>query len=289
MKLALYTRKIKAKDRNYISELIDFLKEKKVDTYINEVLKKEVDNNSYVGEFQDYEDIKKIKPDLLISLGGDGTILDTVLLSQGLNLPVLGVNLGRLGFLSSVNKEHSFEAINQFFIQKSNIEKRMLLEVESNIPIFENENIALNDLTFLRANTSSMIEVTLYINGEMLNVYHSDGLIVSTSTGSTGYSLSCGGPILHPSTDNFIITPIAPHNLNVRPIVLPDDAELSFEVKGRTPKYLCTLDSRLTHITSKHVITVRRAKNHFHLYQPNENNFWEALKAKLHWGKPSYL
>jgi NAD+ kinase len=132
-----------------------------------------------------------------------------------------------------------------------------------------------------------MIEVTAYANGEFLNEYIADGLIISTSTGSTGYSLSCGGPILHPSTNSFIITPIAPHNLNIRPIVLPDDTVLSFEIKGRTPEFLCTLDSRLTHITSQHIISVRKAPNSFYIYQPNESNFWNALKEKLYWGKKS--
>lgn len=237
--------------------------------------------------FRNCRDVMEMKPDLLISLGGDGTILDTVVLTKLSKTPVLGINLGRLGFLAAVNKEESFQAILDF--ETSNkIEERTLLSVNSNIPIFINENIALNDLTFLRANTSSMIEVTVFANGELLNVYIADGLIVSSSTGSTGYNLSCGGPILHPSTSSIIITPIAPHNLNVRPIVLPDDTLLSFEVKGRTPEFLCTLDSRLTHITEQHTISVTKSDTTFRLYQPKENNFWQALKGKLHWGRISY-
>lgn len=285
MKLALYTRKLKEEHIEYVYALIAFLKKNNIDLFICPELET-YDIASYAQSiFENCLDIKQINPDIMVSLGGDGTILDTVVLTKLAHTPVLGVNLGRLGFLAGVNKEESFQAILNFESGVKNIEERMLLEVNSNIPIFINENIALNDLTFLRANTSSMIEVTVYANGELLNVYVSDGLIVSTSTGSTGYSLSCGGPILHPSTNSFIITPIAPHNLNVRPIVLPDDTLLSFEVRGRTPEFLCTLDSRMTHITEQHTISVSKARNKFYIYQPKENNFWDALKEKLHWGK----
>jgi NAD+ kinase len=285
MRLALYSRKLKDENINYVYSLFDFLKKNNVELFICEELV-QYDLNGYSkATFLDTQDVVQIQPDLLVSLGGDGTILDTVLLTRNANIAVLGVNLGRLGFLAGVNKEHSFEAILGFADGSSLVEERMLLEVNSNIPIFINENIALNDLTFLRANTSSMIEVTVYANGELLNEYTADGLIVSTSTGSTGYNLSCGGPILHPSTNSFIITPIAPHNLNIRPIVLPDDTLLSFEVKGRTPEFLCTLDARLTHITEQHVISVSKAKNSFKIYQPNETNFWDALKEKMHWGR----
>lgn len=288
MKLALYTRHLKDEHRDYVASLFQFIQMHNMDLFICEVLI-EADIHKYAkGVFVNCLDMQEFKPDLLISLGGDGTILDTVVLTKLSHTPVLGINLGRLGFLASVNKDESFQAILDFEAGANNIEERMLLEVNANIPIFINENIALNDLTFLRANTSSMIEVTAYANGEFLNQYIADGLIISTSSGSTGYSLSCGGPILHPSTNSFIITPIAPHNLNVRPIVLPDDTILSFEIKGRTPEYLCTLDSRLTHITAQHIISVSKAKNKFFIYQPKENNFWNALKEKLHWGRNGY-
>jgi NAD+ kinase len=288
LKLALYTRLLKEEHKDYVLSLFQFIEKNNIELYLsNELI--EIDTNQLSkGSFQNCLDVQSINPDLIVSLGGDGTILDTVVLTKLTHTPVLGVNLGRLGFLASVNKEESFQAILNFEAGANNIEERMLLEVNANIPIFINENIALNDLTFLRANTSSMIEVTAYANGEFLNEYIADGLIISTSSGSTGYSLSCGGPILHPSTNSFIITPIAPHNLNIRPIVLPDDTVLSFEIKGRTPEYLCTLDSRLTHITSQHIISVKKAQNKFYIYQPKENNFWNALKEKLHWGRKGY-
>jgi NAD+ kinase len=289
LKIALYSRELKEQHKDYVLSLFEFIKKNNIDLYLCEELQEMDTKNQSLSSFINCIDIRQIQPDLIISLGGDGTILDTVVLTKLTQTPVLGVNLGRLGFLAGVNKEESFDAILKFQEGAKNIEKRMLLEVNANIPIFINENIALNDLTFLRANTSSMIEVTAYANGEFLNEYIADGLIISTSTGSTGYSLSCGGPILHPNTNSFIITPIAPHNLNVRPIVLPDDTVLSFEIKGRTPEFLCTIDSRLTHITSQHIISVRKAPKSFYIYQPNESNFWNALKEKLYWGKKSLL
>jgi NAD+ kinase len=288
LKLALYTRLLKEEHKDYVLSLFQFIEKNNIELYLCDELTEIDIKLQSKGTFKNCLDVQSIKPDLLISLGGDGTILDTVVLTKLSHTPVLGINLGRLGFLASVNKEESFQAIIDFEAGTNNIEERMLLEVNANIPIFINENIALNDLTFLRANTSSMIEVTAYANGEFLNEYIADGLIISTSSGSTGYSLSCGGPILHPSTNSFIITPIAPHNLNIRPIVLPDDTVLSFEIKGRTPEYLCTLDSRLTHITSQHIISVKKASNKFYIYQPKENNFWNALKEKLHWGRKGY-
>lgn len=285
MKIALYSRTIKEQHIDFIKSIIHFMKEHQYELYICEELVS-IDDEKYAKDiYYNCISVQSIQPDLMISLGGDGTILDTVVLTKLSKTPVLGVNLGRLGFLASISKEELFQTIHNFNNGIRNIEERMLLEVNSNIPIFINENIALNDLTFLRANSSSMIEVTVYANGEFLNNYFADGLIVSTSTGSTGYSLSCGGPILHPSTNSFVITPIAPHNLNIRPIVLPDDMILSFEVKGRTPEFLCTIDSRITHITSQHLISVQKSKTKFYILQPKENNFLEALKQKLHWGK----
>ncbi len=288
MKIALYSRVLKEEHIDYVYSLFEFLKKNQIEFVVCEALLPYDLNQTNTGVYINCLDILEMKPDLMVSLGGDGTILDTVVITKLTNTPVLGVNLGRLGFLASVNKEDSFHSILEFQSGTNHIEERMLLEVNSNIPIFINENIALNDLTFLRANTSSMIDVTVYANGVLLNVYTADGLIISTSTGSTGYSLSCGGPILHPSTNSFIITPIAPHNLNVRPIVLPDDTVLSFEVKGRTPEFLCTCDARLTHITEQHMISVTKAKTKFNIYQPKENNFWDALKGKMHWGRKSF-
>jgi NAD+ kinase len=284
MNIAIYSRDVKEVHRALFLSLIDFLKIYEIPFTIFSEVAEKLTEYKFEQIYEDRSSLILQKPDLLICMGGDGTMLDTVILTKDTDIPVLGVNLGRLGFLANTNKEELFQTITHFVNGKYEIEERMLLEVNSNIPIFINENIALNDLTFLRANSSSMIEVKVYANGEFLNNYFADGLIIATSTGSTGYSLSCGGPILHPKSHNFVITPIAPHNLNIRPIVMPDDVILSFEIKGRTPEFLCTLDSRLAYITSNHLISVKKAKNTFKILNVKDNSFLEALKYKLHWG-----
>ncbi len=220
----------------------------------------------------------------IYSSGGDGTILDTLTLVKNSGIPVLGINLGRLGFLANTSKEETEKSIYSLERNSYQIEKRMLLELNSNFPLFKDENYALNEMTIQRSNSSSMIIVNAYMNGELLNQYFTDGLIISTPTGSTGYNLSCGGPIIHPQSNNFIITPIAPHNLNVRPIVLSDDVTLTFEVSGRTKDFLCTLDSRAASITGEYELAVKKANFSMNLVKLHDNTFLDALKAKLMWG-----
>lgn len=288
MKIALYSRGVKPEQESFFQSVIKLLEERKMSYCISQEMFETLEvfqTNNPPQTYQNKIELDFYAPDFMISFGGDGTILDTVLLTKDSSIPVLGVNLGRLGFLANTSMSSFFEIFDKLERGAYKIEDRMLLEVNSNIPIFINENIALNDLAFLKANSSSMIEVETFVNGEYLNTYFADGLIVSTSTGSTGYSLSCGGPILHPLTNSFVITPIAPHNLNMRPIVLPDSAILSFKVKGRSPEFLCTLDSRSTHITSQNILSVQKSKDVFKLIQIDDDYFIKALKHKLNWGK----
>ena len=288
MKIALYSRGVKPEQKSFFQSVIKLLEERKMSYCISQEMFETLEvfqTNTSPQTYQNKIELDFYAPDFMISFGGDGTILDTVLLTKDSSIPVLGVNLGRLGFLANTSMSSFFEIFDKLERGAYKIEDRMLLEVNSNIPIFINENIALNDLAFLKANSSSMIEVETFVNGEYLNTYFADGLIVSTSTGSTGYSLSCGGPILHPLTNSFVITPIAPHNLNMRPIVLPDSAILSFKVKGRSPEFLCTLDSRSTHITSQNILSVQKSKDVFKLIQIDDDYFIKALKHKLNWGK----
>lgn len=288
MKIALYSRGVKPEQESFFQSVIKLLEERKMSYCISQEMFETLEvfqTNTPPQTYQNKIELDFYAPDFMISFGGDGTILDTVLLTKDSSIPVLGVNLGRLGFLANTSMSSFFEIFDKLERGAYKIEDRMLLEVNSNIPIFINENIALNDLAFLKANSSSMIEVETFVNGEYLNTYFADGLIVSTSTGSTGYSLSCGGPILHPLTNSFVITPIAPHNLNMRPIVLPDSAILSFKVKGRSPEFLCTLDSRSTHITSQNILSVQKSKDVFKLIQIDDDYFIKALKHKLNWGK----
>jgi NAD+ kinase len=224
------------------------------------------------------------KIDIILCAGGDGTMLRAALFSGDSGIPLLGFNLGRLGFLSVIEKENIHLLVQALRSGTYTIESRSTLRMDTNPPVFESDAFALNDFTIFKRDNSSMIRVHVTMNGEFLNTYWADGIILATPTGSTGYSLSCGGPIVFPQSDDFVLTPIAPHNLNVRPIVISDDSILEFKVEGRTDNFLCTLDSRYGLITNEHLITLR--KNHFpiHLVKIEGFTFLKTLRNKLMWG-----
>jgi len=222
--------------------------------------------------------------DMLFSLGGDGTMLDTVSFVGNSNIPIIGINLGRLGFLAAIPEEEVEQAILSLVRGSYTLEKRTLLHLDSSKPMFDGAPYALNEFTIHRKDSSSMIKIHTYLNGEFLNTYWADGLIVSTPTGSTGYSLSCGGPIVFPQTSSFVITPVAPHNLNVRPIIVPDDNVISFEVEGRAENFLCTLDSRTETINSTIQLAVKKENFTISLVRPDEHNFLKTIRQKLYWG-----
>ena len=222
--------------------------------------------------------------DMLFSLGGDGTMLDAVCFVGNTNIPLIGVNLGRLGFLAAILEEEVEDAVLSLVKGSYTLEKRSLLHLDSNIPLFDGAPFALNEFTIHRQDTSSMIKIHTYLNGEFLNTYWADGLIVATPTGSTGYSLSCGGPVVFPQTSSFVITPVAPHNLNTRPIVVPDDNVISFEIEGRTEQFLCTLDARTETIRSNVQLAVKKERFQVSLVRPDEHNFLKTLRHKLYWG-----
>ena len=222
--------------------------------------------------------------DFMISLGGDGTLLDTVTFVQNKGIPVLGINYGRLGFLANIGKEELHSAIAALVERTYVIENRTLIHLDAEIPIFGKVPYALNEFTLQKIDSSSMIKIHTYLNGEFLNTYWADGLIVATPTGSTGYSLSCNGPIVFPDSGSFVITPVAPHNLNIRPIVVPDNNIISFEVEGRTDSFICTLDSRRVVIPKETQIAVKKEKFGINLVRLNENNFLQTLRNKLSWG-----
>ncbi|MFM2255916.1 MAG: inorganic polyphosphate kinase, partial [Bacteroidota bacterium] len=221
--------------------------------------------------------------DVLICVGGDGTILDTLSIVRDTGVPILALNTGRLGFLADVQLENLQHALDD--IEKGNysIEQRSLLQLDSSHPLFD-YNYALNDFVIHKKETSSMIVVHAYLNGEFLNSYWSDGLIISTPTGSTGYSLSCGGPIIFPKSDSMVITPIAPHNLNVRPVVVSDDVVISFEIEGRASSYLASLDARSQSITGEVNMAIRKADHKLNLMRLSNIHFLDTLRNKLHWG-----
>lgn len=234
--------------------------------------------------FNNKEELKNQNVELFFTFGGDGTIVNSLLFIQNLEIPVVGVNTGRLGFLASFTKEEVFHELDQIIHGEYTLSKRSVIEI-----ISPNKGFffpyALNDITISRKETTSMVTVDSYIDGEFLNVFWGDGVIISTPTGSTAYSLSCGGPIISPNNENFVITPIAPHNLNVRPLIVNDDVEIRLKVESRVPQYSLSLDSRLTHIDTNIEIKIKKAKFKVLLVQPANISFFETIRQKLLWGK----
>ena len=230
------------------------------------------------------EQLRELHVDLILSAGGDGTMLKAVAFGGDSGIPFLGFNLGRLGFLAVIEKDGIQSVVKSLKLGNYQIDKRSTLSIKSNIPIFENEVFALNDFTLMKRDNSSMIKIHTSLNGEFLNTYWADGLILATPTGSTGYSLSCGGPIVFPHSGNFVITPIAPHNLNVRPAVISDDSILEFTVEGRSENFLCTMDSNYGLITSEHVIQISRNQFDINLLKIEGHSFLKTLRNKLMWG-----
>lgn len=288
MRIAVYSRLLKPSDITYVQSVFDNLHRWETEIYVHDNFVSEIRRKiKYDGDlltFETCDDLKSKKVELLISLGGDGTILDTLTFIKDSNIPIAGVNLGRLGFLSSIDKKMIAEAIEALTHGNYELDKRTVLHLESNIPAFNGLNYAINDCTISKRDTSSMIVVHTYINGEFLNSYWADGLIIATPTGSTGYSLSCGGPIIFPNSGNFVITPVAPHNLTMRPMVIPDDAVLSFEIEGRGENFLCTLDSRFELVTKYHRLAVKKADFTINVARLFERNFLSTLRDKLGWG-----
>ena len=222
--------------------------------------------------------------DFVISLGGDGTLLDAITFVADKGIPVLGINYGRLGFLASIGKQEIHTVIGALVKRTFVLDKRSLVHLDANMPLFNGLNFALNEFTIHKKDTSPMIKIHTYLNGGFLNTYWSDGLIVATPTGSTGYSLSCSGPVVFPNSASLVITPVSPHNLNIRPLVVPDDSVISFEVEGRTDGFLCTLDARREIVSKEVLLAIRKENFSINLVRLNENNFLQTLRNKLSWG-----
>lgn len=286
MKAFLYCQKAKTDDEPHILSLLTYLKQQNIKVYFNESFLGQIKAVDYDNtlSWKGYTDVVQHKPDFFITLGGDGTILRALTYVRDSGTPILGINLGRLGFLASTEKKLIADAVHFLVNGMYDIEERILIHLDSNDNLFGETPIALNDFTILKRDNSSMITINTYVNGDFLNAYYADGLIVATPTGSTGYSLSCGGPILFPQAQNFIITPVAPHNLNVRPVVIPDDVVLSFEVEGRAENFLCTLDSRYELINSKHQLAIRKCEFSIRLVKLQKAGFLKTLQEKLNWG-----
>lgn len=288
-KVFIYGHKINDEaEYHYIQNLLESLSEHGAEVYIFSPFQKLIQGFSNEikvhGTLDNHLSIAEINPDLTITLGGDGTILRVINILKGLAVPILGINLGRLGFLASVEKKIITKAIHQIFKGDYSITERAILKLNCNLPLFQEYPYALNDFTLNKRDTSSMITIHTYVDDILLNSYWADGIIISTPTGSTGYSLSCGGPIIFPNSQNFVITPVAPHNLNVRPIVIPDNKKISLKVEGRTDSFMCTLDSRYETITSEHRIDICKGDFNIKFIQLKGYHFMKTLSEKLHWG-----
>lgn len=288
MKLAIYSRFYKKEHHQSLQQLFDYLHQEAIDFLVEEsfliqckqaeIKIKELDS------FDNYHSLKKHHVDFMVTLGGDGTMLDALTYIQDMETPVIGINSGRLGFLAGVPMNKITECIRNLQKGHFQLDTRAVLELEANVNLFGGVKYALNDFVIHKKDTSSMIIIHAYINGEFLNSYWSDGLIISTPTGSTGYSLSCGGPIIYPNSSSFVITPVAPHNLNVRPMVVSDEHVLSFEIEGRATSYLVSLDARSETINSQVQLAVKKAPFNFQLIRLNEENYLSTLRNKLMWG-----
>lgn len=287
MKAAVYSRVFEDEQKKDVQLFFNELAIQKIEPVIYrdffEQIKNKIDLPAATTIFSDSDDLTE-ETEFIISLGGDGTLLDTITMVKGKPVAIMGINFGRLGFLASIGREQVQVAVKAIANRTYVVDNRTLIHVDASIPMFGNVPYALNEFSIHKRDVASMIKIHTYLNGEFLNTYWADGLLVATPTGSTGYSLSCNGPIVFPDSGSFVITPVAPHNLNVRPIVVPDNNIISFEIESRSDQIICALDAR-REIVSKNVqLAVKKESFDVHLVRLSENNFLQTLRNKLTWG-----
>jgi len=287
MKVAIYSRILENDQHKEVQLFFDVLAKQKIEPVIfqqfSEQLKENIQLPSDTSTFS-LSDHLTDEIEFIISLGGDGTLLDTVTLVKNKNIPIMGINFGRLGFLASIGREEIEIAIKAMVNRTYVVDKRSLIHLDADLPLFGNIPYALNEFSIHKRDTASMIKIHTYLNGEFLNTYWADGLLVATPTGSTGYSLSCNGPIVFPDTGCFVITPVAPHNLNVRSIIVPDSNIISFEIESRSDQIICSMDSRREIVNKNVQLAVRKENFQLSLVRLSENNFLQTLRNKLTWG-----
>jgi len=286
MKVAIYGLKVSEEQKTSFEEFFAELNRKNIlytiEKEFHQMLKEELSLDIDSETFTSYEDLPN-SIDLFFTFGGDGTILSAATIIQDKNIPVVGVNTGRLGFLATINLEVLFESLENILSGNYKISSRSLIEVHTEDAEIEFP-FALNEITVTRRETTSMITVDAYVNGEFLNSYWADGLIVSTPTGSTGYSLSCGGPIVHPENSTFIVTAIAPHNLNVRPFTISDQSVLDLKINSRVGEYFLSLDARNKPLSTDVKLQLRKAKFKIKIVEPNDKTYLMTLREKMFWG-----
>ena len=290
MKVAIYGKYYLNSTEPIINDIFVFFSNNNVEmiiesTFLGILHEKKIIQNQYK-TFSSHKELDS-SFDMLISIGGDGTILRAAALVGNSGVPILGINAGRLGFLATVQKENISEFMQFIIDKKYTLSKRTLLSL-STTPTNESIaeiNFAMNEISVSRKDTTSMITIETYLNNEFLNSYWADGLIISTPTGSTGYSMSCGGPILTPDVRSFVITPIAPHNLNARPLVIPDETEIRLKVSGREENYLVSLDSRTTSVKNETILIIKKNSFEINMVEIPQETFLKTLRTKLFWGE----
>ena len=286
MKIAIYGLSNDNTSKKIFLELLSIAKNHNVELVLEKEFNSIIsDKNSSNKIFISHKDLDRTY-DLMITIGGDGTLLRSITYVRDLGIPIMGINTGRLGFLATLKQEMLHSELNKILFGEYDIKERSLLEVSANNKTnFSDFNYALNEVSVGRKNTTSMIEIKTVLDSEYLNTYWADGLIISTPTGSTGYSLSCGGPIMSPSSQTFSITPIAPHNLNARPLIISDETIIELSVKGREESHLLSLDSKIISLENNTVIKIKKASFKIKLASLQNNSFYKTLRNKLLWGE----
>lgn len=286
MRIGIHGRDFQHKSSRFIEKLLEDIQQHDAEIWLSSKVVKQLKTKSLkkvkYKTFELGDNLKNL--DFFFSLGGDGTMLESVTYVGKAEVPILGINTGRLGFLATTSRENAHKALESLFNGDYTTESRTLIKLVSSNKIFGLLNYALNDLTIMKKDSSSMITVHVYVDGELLNSYWADGIIVSTPTGSTGYSLSCGGPLVSPKSESFVITPVSPHNLGSRPIVISDDSEISFQIEGRSKKYLVSLDSRFETIDDSVKLSMKKEKFKVKLVMLPGSHYFKTLRQKLNWG-----
>ncbi|PZD78735.1 NAD kinase [Mesonia sp. K7] len=290
MKVAIYGQFYHEDSGKYIQELLDELEAQDVEVHIEENFLKIINETEEINKkYPQFDTFTKIDNSYsyFFSIGGDGTILKCINYVRDTKVPIVGINTGRLGFLATIQKDEIKSMLKALSEKNYTISRRELLSIATTPKnqSLSDMNFALNEIAISRKNTTSMITIDAWLDGKYLNGYWADGLIVATPTGSTGYSLSCGGPIITPETKSLVITPIAPHNLNARPLVIPDDTELTLKVSGREDEFLVSLDSRLTSLNNETTMTLKKADFTIGLVSLEQESFVKTLRKKLLWGE----
>lgn len=286
MRIAIHGRDTRSASTGFIEKVIENLYSRDVSVVVSDKLKDHLPRRDIkkfkLKSFNHKDGLAKV--DFFISVGGDGTLLESVTYVGKSGVPILGINTGRMGFLATTHRNDVTQAVDDLLEGNFEIDERSLLRLYTEKDLFDNIPFALNDLTIMKKDSSSMITVHVHVDGELLNSYWADGVVVATPTGSTGYSLSCGGPLVYPKSDSFVITPVSPHNLTARPIVISDNSEITFSIEGRSKKFLISLDSRHETVDEKVQLKVKKEKFKIKLVLLPGYHYFKTLRTKLNWG-----